>query len=318
MTLLLAALLVGGFVLALFLIPPLLEPKDVVIPDVSNLAVAEAIEEIQSVGLKVKPEKIVDDTIPEGFVVKTNPPGNSTVKEGYEVTVYESLGKEKIEFENYIGYQLEDAKRELEVQGINLDHILPNYVDSNQPENEIVGQLQPKPEEPINPDDINNMWVIFQVSKGPQIKMPNMVGWDGAKVNKFIEENDLSLDTSEQQYSNEVANGQVISQEPKNGTIIKKGTMVKVVLSKGPEPKVYEFTKVIPFYSESGLMEQTVEVYIEDLEHEMTGKPDVIKIKETTEIPIKLVIPYNGKASFKIKVNGSLLDSGEISYDSVP
>ncbi|WP_233276075.1 hypothetical protein [Schinkia azotoformans] len=54
------------------------------------------------------------------------------------------------------------------------------------------------------------------------------------------------------------------------------------------------------------------------MEHEMMGKPDVIKIKETTEIPIKLVIPYNGKASYKILVNGNLLDSGEISYDSVP
>ena len=94
--------------------------------------------------------------------------------------------------------------------------------------------------------------------------------------------------------------------------------MVKIVLSKGPEPKVYEFTKIIPYNSDDDLIEEIVEVYIEDMEHEMTGKPDVIKIKETTEIPIKLVIPYNGKASYKIVVNGNLLDSGEISYDSVP
>jgi serine/threonine-protein kinase len=303
---------------ALFIIPPLLEPKDVIIPDVTNLAIAEAIDDLQSVGLKVKPEKIVDDSVPEGLVIRTNPSVNSTVKEGYEVTVYESLGKEKIKFENFIGYQLEDAKRELEIHGIGSDHILPNYVDSEKPENQIIGQLQPKPDEPINPDEMNGMWVIFQVSKGPQVKMPNFLGWTEEKVSKFVQENNLSLDTSEQKYSNEVDDGLVISQEPKNGTTIKKGTMVKVVLSKGPEPKVYEFTKIIPFYSEDGLIEYIVEVYIDDMEHEMAGKPDVIKIKETTEIPIKLVIPYNGKASYKILVNGNLLDSGEISYDSVP
>lgn len=305
-------------VVALFIIPPLLEPKDVIIPDVTNHAIAEAIDELQSVGLKVKPEKIVDDQVPEGLVIKTNPPVNSTVKEGFEVTVYESLGKEKIKFENFIGYQLEDAKRELEIHGIGSDHILPNYVDSEEPENEIVGQLQPKPDEPINPDEMKGMWVIFQVSKGPQLKMPNMLGWSEEKVSKFVQENYLSLDTSEQKYSNEVDSGLVISQEPKKGTTIRKGTMVKVVLSKGPEPKVYEFTKIIPFYSDDELIEEIIEVYIDDMEHEMMGKPDVIKIKETTEIPIKLVIPYNGKASYKILVNGNLLDSGEISYDSVP
>ena len=305
-------------VVALFVIPPLLEPKDVIIPDVTNLAIAEAIDELQSVGLKVKPEKIVDNLVPEGLVIKTNPPVNSTVKEGFEVTVYESLGKEKIKFENYIGYQLEDAKRELEIQGIGSDHILPNYVDSDKPENEIVGQLQPKPDEPINPDEMKGMWVIFQVSKGPQLKMPNMLGWTEEKVSKFVADHNLSLDTSEQKYSNEIDSGLVISQEPKNGTTMRKGSMVKVVLSKGPEPKVYEFTKIIPFNSDEDLIEEIVEVYIDDMEHEMAGKPDVIKIKETTEIPIKLVIPYNGKASYKILVNGNLLDSGEISYDSVP
>lgn len=305
-------------VAALLVIPPLLEPKDVIIPDVTNLAIAEAIDELQSVGLKVKPEKIVDESVAEGLVIKTNPPVNSTVKEGFEVTVYESLGKEKIKFENFIGFQLEDAKRELEIHGISSDHILPNYIDSEKPENEIVGQLQPKPDEPLNPDEMQGMWVIFQVSKGPQLKMPNMLGWTEEKVDKFIEDNNLSLDKSGQQYSNEVDSGLVISQEPKNGTTIRKGSMVKVVLSKGPEPKVYEFTKIIPFNSEEGLIEEIVEVYIDDMEHEMAGKPDVIKIKETTEIPIKLVIPYNGKASYKIIVNGNLLDSGEISYDSVP
>lgn len=318
------ALIIGVLLMAvlavvtLFVIPPLLEPKDVIIPDVTNLAIAEAIDELQSVGLKVKPEKIVDESVAEGLVIKTNPPVNSTVKEGFEVTVYESLGKEKIKFENFIGYQLEDAKRELEIHGISSDHILPNYIDSEKPENEIVGQLQPKPDEALNPDEMKGMWVIFQVSKGPQLKMPNMLGWTEEKVDKFIEDNNLSLDKSDQKYSNEVESGLVISQEPKNGTTIRKGSMVKVVLSKGPEPKVYEFTKIIPFNGDEGFIEETVEVYIDDMEHEMAGKPDVIKIKETTEIPIKLVIPYNGKASYRVLVNGNLLDSGEISYDSVP
>lgn len=319
MTILAVALLIGGLaVAALLTIPGLLEPKDVVITDVTNYTMAEAIEELQSIGLKVKPKKIADDLIPEGSVIKTDPPVNSTVKEGYEVTVYESLGKEKIKFENYLGYQLDDAKRELEIKGILDEHILPNYVESDRPENEIVGQLQPKPDERINPDEINGMWVIFQVSKGPQLKIPNMVGWKEERVRKFVKENNLPLDTSEGRYSNEVENGLVLLQEPIGGTIIKKGTMIKVVLSKGPEPKVYEFTKVIPIYNEINEMEQIVEVYIEDMEHEMAGRPEVIRIKETTEIPIKLVIPYNGKASYKIKVNGNLLDSGEISYDSVP
>lgn len=311
-------LLGGAFITAFFIIPPLFEPKDVVIPDVTNEEMTKAIEELQSFGLKVKPEQIVHETIPEGLVIKTDPPVKSTVKEGNEVVVYESLGKKKVRFDSFVGMQLEDAKRELQIKGISSDRILPNYVESDEPENEIIGQLQPRPDELINPDDIKNMWFIFQVSKGPLVKIPNMIGWSEQQVNDFIRENNLSLDnSSDQQYSNEIDTGLVIFQEPKAGTTIKKGSMVKIILSKGPEPKTYEFTKVIPFNSESGVEEQIVEIYIEDMEHEIDGSPNVIKIKETTEIPIKLIIPYNGQASYKIVVDGTLLDSEVITYDSV-
>ncbi|WP_102346984.1 Stk1 family PASTA domain-containing Ser/Thr kinase [Bacillus sp. Marseille-P3661] len=314
------SLLLGGAIAAAFIIvPPLIEPKDVIIPDVTEQSITDAIEELQSVGLKVKTEQLIHDTITEGNVIKTDPPANSTVKEGFGVIVYESLGKEKIQFADYVGMQLNDAKRELELLGINLEHILPNYVDSDRPENEITAQLQPKPDEKVNPDEMENMWVIFQVSKGPTIKIPNMIGWNEEQVNQFVKKNDLILDnSSDQQYSSDVDQGLVISQTPEANSYVKKNSTLKIVLSKGPEPKTYQFSKVIPIDTEDDeAIEHVVEIYIEDMEHEMEADPEVLTITETTEIPIKLIIPYNGKASYKIFVDGELLDGADIAYDAV-
>ncbi|WP_017753682.1 Stk1 family PASTA domain-containing Ser/Thr kinase [Calidifontibacillus oryziterrae] len=312
----LAMIFSAGLIAVILFIPSLFEPKDVIIPDVTEYEIAEAIEDLQSVGLKVKPEQIPDDRVQEGLVIKTDPPVNTTVKEGWEVIVYESLGKEKIQFEDFVGQQLEDVIRDLEIKGISADHILPNYIDSDLPENEIIAQLQPLPGDLINPDEIKNMWVIFQVSKGPFVRIPNMKGWSEADVNKFVHDNQLSLDnTSERQYSNELAEGLVVSQEPGENTLLKKGGIIKIVLSRGPEPKTYTFSKIIPFDSEDG--ESIVEVYKDDMENNIDGTPEIFMISETTEIPIELIIPYNGKATYKIFIDGELLDSEEISYSAI-
>ena len=93
-------------------LPDLLSPKDVTIPDVSGMEVDEAIATIESAGLLIG-EKIesTDDEIEEGKVIKTNPEEGSTVKENREINIYISIGKEKFELADYIRQNYDDVKR---------------------------------------------------------------------------------------------------------------------------------------------------------------------------------------------------------------
>lgn len=68
--------------------------KMVKIPDVSKGEYRQAEAKLKELGLFVKIEDEFHDSIPEGFVTRTDPEKESTVKEGSSVVVYRSKGPE--------------------------------------------------------------------------------------------------------------------------------------------------------------------------------------------------------------------------------
>ena len=62
------------------------------IPDVSNMSIVEAENELESAGFTVATEtkEATSDKIEEGNVVKTSPAAGRTVKEGSTITYYEN------------------------------------------------------------------------------------------------------------------------------------------------------------------------------------------------------------------------------------
>src|SRR5699024_5196057 len=93
--------IVASAIAALFILPSIFQPKDVVIPGVVELEYEEAVEILEEENLKTEQEFTNSDEIKEGLVVKTDPRAGRTVKEDTVVTVYVSEGKEKITFEDY-------------------------------------------------------------------------------------------------------------------------------------------------------------------------------------------------------------------------
>jgi len=93
--------------------------EDVEIPSVAGMTEEAAITLLEKEGLTVNPkvEKISDEEIVEGLVVKTNPKAGKTVKEKYEVTLYISTGVQSIILENYVGKDFDVVKALLESDG---------------------------------------------------------------------------------------------------------------------------------------------------------------------------------------------------------
>ena len=118
-------LIVLGFVFAalaiitasvVVLLPKLTSSKDLVVPDVSDMTVDEAVDILTKMGLKISAENktITSDTIEKGKVVKTSPNKGRTVKEGSEVVIYESSGAGTITLEDYTGKNYIEVKTILE------------------------------------------------------------------------------------------------------------------------------------------------------------------------------------------------------------
>lgn len=126
-------------------IPKIQSVDDTKVPVVSGLTELEAEKKLIEEGLKIKSELkyIGSDSIEEGKVVKTDPAQGRTVKEGTEVTIYLSSGKNSLELEDYTGKNCIDVRARLE-ETYQMNVIIePQAVDNPadyESSSEIIGQ----------------------------------------------------------------------------------------------------------------------------------------------------------------------------------
>ncbi len=125
-------------------IPKIQSVGDTKVPVVSGLSELDAEKKLIEEGLKIKSDLkyIASDSIEEGLVVKTDPAQGRTVKEGTEVTIYLSTGKNSLELEDYTGKNYIDIRARLE-ETYKMNVIIePQIVDnpSDYTATEIIGQ----------------------------------------------------------------------------------------------------------------------------------------------------------------------------------
>ncbi len=139
-------------------------------------------QEIEELGLVIKPFMINDDTVEAGHIIKTVPPAGAEVSPGDELTVYISEGKKvnKNYVPDVVGMTKDDAKKDIEDTGFRLGSVKKDFSDT-MPEGLIISQYPeygneaeygsaisvviskgPKPEETQPPEPIDKE-VYFNV-----------------------------------------------------------------------------------------------------------------------------------------------------------
>lgn len=267
-------------IFAVTLLPDLTAPNDIEVPDVSEMELEDAISELVSAGFEVgETIEISSDEIEEGLVVKTDPKAGSTAKEGATIDVYQSIGKEKIEIDDYTGRQYDDVARLLENLNFKDINTIEVY-DSSEP-GTILKQTPEEGEEVI-PEETE---IEFTVSKGlEKIVLKDLTEFNAKGVQDYAQSVGITIDMSQEQYHDTIAAGQVISQNPAPGTELTKGAKVTVIMSKGKEeipPKTVTREFKIPYESSNPGEANNVQVYIEDADNSMTEPYETIVISQT-------------------------------------
>lgn len=148
-------------------------------------------------------------------------------------------------------------------------------------------------------------WILKLKKNTSEVFIPNLTGELGKKrltkdeAIKELEETGLQYEI-EEEYSNDIPEGEVISQNPafQEGYKIKKGKTIKLVISKGPKkvklPKDFTGEKIEDVKKE---MEETEFKYeIEETFDEKVEAGKVIKMeppyKKDEEIPLNTVIKF--------------------------
>lgn len=295
---------------AIFILPGLLKTEEIQIPDVVGEDYEDAYSELTELGLKVKREPENSAEVEEGKVIRTDPNSGSTVKEGAEITVYSSLGKEKVEFDDYVGQQYSQVATLLERDGWSITKIGEN---SDEPEGVIIEQIQPAPGDLVLPE---NTKVIFKVSEGPEkITLRDLTGKTEQDVLDYFKE-DLSTNVK-YEYSDTVEEGKVISQDPKPYEEVEKGTEVTITLSMGPEElPPQNVTKTVPIDvdEEDEIESHQVTIYIGDADNDITDVYRQLTITKDESIDINLIIASDSEAVYRVMLDGELYMQETVPY----
>nr|WP_077300299.1 Stk1 family PASTA domain-containing Ser/Thr kinase [Virgibacillus pantothenticus] len=311
-------LLIAGF-LGVFFFTDIFQPKEVTVPDVTGMRDSEAITKLEKMNLVVKQEEVFSDDVEEGYVVETDPNAGSTIKEGATIKLKVSKGKETATFGDYVGKDFSQVERLLKEEGYEV--LDPYEVNSDKPIGEIIEQIQPSPDTEVVPSETK---VIFRVSSGPKtVSLNNLKGMTEAEAEEYLNSNGLKMDKTTE-HSDTTPEGEVIRQEPESNTELQEGATVTVVISSGPKekpPVTHEVAYTVPYKpnkqadEEEALPEQTVKVYIQDMNNDLSEVYMEEKITEDTEVTFSLTIAPDSEAEYIIKRDEEVISNKVVAYE---
>lgn len=197
-------------------------------PAVINLTVAEAEKKVEAAGLGFEVgDREFSETVAAGSVITTDPkPGTNILKDGTVVATV-SRGPERYEVPVLRGMTLEDAEAELEKSNLVVGEVTRRFHE--EVAKGVVLRSDPDTGIELKRDAV----VDLVVSKGPRpIEVPDFTGKSAEKAEKELTDRGFEVAITREN-SDEVPEGDVISQTPSSGTLF-RGDTVELVVSKGP------------------------------------------------------------------------------------
>ncbi|MBN8191510.1 Stk1 family PASTA domain-containing Ser/Thr kinase [Bacillus sp. NTK074B] len=302
---------------AFTLVPGLLGPKEIEVPDVAGKNTTEAVSMIVSEGFVVgETKEQSSNNVPEGEVIKTNPKAGRMANEGSSIDIYVSTGKEKVEVEDYAGKNFDEIVSELEDKGFTIEK--EEEFNEDESSGTIIDQ-DPSPGDEVVPEETT---ITFTVSKGSKpFDMENLEGYTKAELNQYADLKGLKIEQRPEEFSDTIEAGKVKSHDPSPGTPTFQGETVYVTMSKGPEPQKEEESPpkevtlkiMVPYTKEDGTP-QPVEIYIEDIDSTYEEPDQLDGITKDTEFTLSFQLEDGKNGKYKILRDGQEIDSGTAEY----
>lgn len=283
-------LTIGGIILfiitivATYFIMNAFEKKDVQVPDLVNMEKSQAEAKAKELKLQlVVGEEAYNKDVLAGCVISQNPAymPDFKIKEGSEITVVISKGKNTVIMPKVVGMSKDDAVTQLE----DLDLIV-NVVEEYDKKVE-AGYVIKQDVDAKKEIDAGET-VTITVSKGiEKVTVPNLVGKTEAEAKKAITDAGLKLKSTYTDNDESKAEGVVLYQDVEADTEVEKNTSISITINRLLQKK-------------KGI----VNVYVKSL---LGGKiPNGYKEDGVTPKEVKLKITVNGTTIYEENVDPRL------------
>lgn len=286
----------------------LLHVEEIVVEDVTNLPVDEAIEILKGQNL------IVNNTLPrnsdeveEGHVISQDPISGASVKENTYVTLTVSIGKEKEAMPRLVSLLEQTALRLVtEYKDIEITEEFSKDVVAGQ-----VIRQEPEANEMVVPGDTI---VKLYISKGAEkVEMPNLIGKTLAEAEADLTKRKLILETPPEEDFSDLPEGQVFRQESyQPEEELEAGTVIKIWISKGYKEKFREKIVELPIALDM-FEEAQISIFITDENGDRGVVEERIYESKTYQLSVK--VNREQDALVKVFKNNELYERREITFD---
>ncbi|MGZ4494081.1 MAG: PASTA domain-containing protein, partial [Nocardioides sp.] len=197
-------------------------------PGVVNLSSAQARAKVEAAGLHYRVGgRAYSETVVAGSVISTDPAGGEKILHGGTVAAVLSRGPERYQVPALRGRTVADAQAAVEKSHLSFGTPTERY-DATVAAGHVLSS-DPKAGVDVKPGTS----VAVVVSKGPRpIAVPDYTGKNGSEAARALKKLGFGIDLS-RSHSDTVAAGDVISQSPRTGTLV-KGDTVALEVSQGP------------------------------------------------------------------------------------
>ena len=302
------------------------KPRQVHIPDVTNITEKRAEKRLEAAGLQVgKVIRRQSDDIKKGHVIGTKPAAGNRVDQGKAIILIVSSGTSMVKVPDVVGDNYDEAAEKLENQGFDVvreDQYSNKMAKGNIISQSIAAGVEVKPTQTT---------ITLVVSRGKQIKpkintvtLKDLHNYSLKSAQDYAKEHGLTLQIN-QEYSDEVERGLVISMQPEAGTKVDRGSTVTIKVSRGPkEEKDTTVTKTFTvnyvgsdlkkddkFDGKSGEIDTKednskgdhVQIYIKDDDHSLSNIYRDLYIKRDMSFSIPFSIK-DGNGQLRVVRNG--------------
>lgn len=199
------------------------------IPQLTKVASAQAISQLDDAGVKSRTSEVFDEEIERGLVVGSEPVAGETIRRFQGVDLLISKGPELFSVPNLNGRSQKDAEKDLKAAQLALGKVSQKY--SEEVAKDSVLSHKPGANEKVR----RNSKVELVISRGPApVDVPNIVDQSIADAKAALKTAGLKGSEDSKAYSRSIKAGNVISQKPAKGQA-ERGSTVSYVVSLGPK-----------------------------------------------------------------------------------
>lgn len=298
---------------------------DATVPDLTGMSQTQAESALEAANLELGTvSKASSNTVAKNKVIRSNPASGANLKSGRKVAIVLSTGKKKYTIKDYTGKKYSTVKKELDKAGFDVTRHRKS--SETVPAGEIMDQSIESGKKVV----AKGTAITLTVSSGTaKVKMPNFLGQPESSFNSWVSLHGMTPNVS-REYSDSVASGNIISQDPGYETVLSKGDTVSVVVSKGPDPakssesssssessKTQQVTRTltIRYQAPSGnsasgdSASNQITIYLQDSEHSLNDVFKTLTISSDTTVPLTFTLNNGDTGAYRVMNNGQVVQS---------